>query len=89
MGLYVKRRVKETRIRVMRTKAECFRICTEGPLLVVYPDGTWYSRVTPAKFERILQQHLLGGEPVQEWIFARNPLAGTCPPEGKEPTPVA
>src|SRR5215213_4491740 len=59
---YVKKRVKESGICVMRTKAECFRICTDGPWLVIYPDGTWYSKVTPARFERILQQHLLEGE---------------------------
>jgi (2Fe-2S) ferredoxin len=58
----------------MRTKAECFRICTDGPILVIYPDGTWYSKVTPARFERILQEHLVAGKPVEEWIIARNDL---------------
>ena len=69
---YIKRRVKDSGLRVMRTKAGCFRICTSGPWLVVYPDGTWYGHVTPARFERILQQHLLGGQPVREWLVARN-----------------
>jgi (2Fe-2S) ferredoxin len=71
---YIKKRVKETGLRVMRTKAECFRICTDGPILVVYPDGHWYSKVTPNRFERILQQHLINGDPVQEWIIAENKL---------------
>jgi len=71
---YIKRRVKETRVKIMRTKAACFRICTDGPLLVVYPDGVWYARVTPARFERILQEHVIRGEPVREWIIARNQL---------------
>ena len=67
---YVKRRVRETGLPAMRTKAGCFRICTGGPWLVVYPDGAWYGAVTPERFERILQQHLLGGEPVREWMVA-------------------
>ncbi len=71
---FIKQRVRETQIRVMRTKAACFRICTGGPWLVVYPDGIWYGGVTPERFERILQDHLIGGEPVREWIAARNDL---------------
>jgi (2Fe-2S) ferredoxin len=71
---YVKSRVRDTGVRVMRTKADCFRICTDGPWLVVYPEGIWYSKVTPVRFERILQQHLLNGDPVHEWIVARNDL---------------
>lgn len=73
---YIKRRVKDTGLRAMRTKAACFRICTDGPWLVVYPEGIWYSRVTPARFERILQEHLLKNEPVREWVAARNDLTG-------------
>ena len=71
---YVKERVRETGLKVMRTKAGCFRICTDGPWLVVYPDGVWYGRVDEQRFERILQEHLLGGEPVREWVVATNPL---------------
>jgi (2Fe-2S) ferredoxin len=63
----------------MRTKAGCFRICAGGPWLVVYPDGMWYGAVTPERFERILQEHLLGGVPVAEWLVARNDL-GCCKP---------
>src|SRR5581483_3861035 len=71
---FIKQRVRETQIRVMRTKAACFRMCTGGPWLAVYPDGIWYGGVTPERFERILQDHLIGGEPVREWIAARNDL---------------
>jgi len=72
---YVKQRVKETVLRAMRTKAGCFRICTDGPWLVVYPEGTWYGAVSIERFERILQQHLIGGQPVDEWLVARNDFA--------------
>jgi (2Fe-2S) ferredoxin len=71
---YMKKRLKEYQLDVMRTKAACFRICTGGPWLVIYPEGTWYGRVTPARFERILQEHVLGGHPIREWITARNDL---------------
>lgn len=68
---YVKKRVKETGIPAMRTKAACFRICAGGPWLAVYPDGVWYGAIDAGRFERILQEHLLGGTPVREWTVAQ------------------
>jgi (2Fe-2S) ferredoxin len=58
-----------------RTKVGCLRICTEGPTMVVYPEGTWYHGMTADKIPHFVQQHLIEGRPVEEWIFARGPLA--------------
>ena len=57
-----------------RTKVGCLRICTQGPTMVVYPEGTWYHGMTAERIPRFVQQHLVEGRPVEEWIFARNPL---------------
>jgi len=71
---YIKNAIKEHGLPVMRTKADCFRVCEEGPWLVVYPDGVWYSNVTPERFDHIRREHLEGGVPVAEWVRATQPL---------------
>jgi (2Fe-2S) ferredoxin len=57
--------------RVKRGETPCLGVCANGPILVVYPEGTWYSDVTPALLERIVVEHLKNGRPVEQAIFHR------------------
>jgi len=65
-----------------RTKVGCLRICCHGPTMVVYPEGTWYHGMTAERIPRCVREHLIEGRPVEEWVFARNPLGEGPKEEG-------
>lgn len=62
-------------LRVKRSRVNCFAACKGGPVMCVQPDGTWYYNVTPANMDRIIELHLVGGQPVQDLVFHQGPAS--------------
>lgn len=85
---YLKSRLKKLGLSdrgVYRSKVNCLRVCAGGPIAVVYPEGVWYGSCDRDTLERIIQEHLIEGRVVEEFVIARSNCLGEAYPSREEP----
>ena len=61
-------------VHILRSKADCLRVCKNGPILLIWPDGIWYEKVSPEKISEIFTSHIINGKPIEKWIFKKTPF---------------
>ena len=59
---------------ILRSKVDCLRVCKNGPILLIWPDGIWYEHVSEERILKIIDSHIMNDNPIYEWIFKKTPF---------------